>query len=676
MSSIKSTWWKMACAVVVLCAATAITSPAQSNPIPLISQPLVPDAVAPGGEGFTLTVNGTGFVFGATVNWNGSPRETAFVTGSQLTASISAADIATAVTDSITVSNPAPGGGVSNAVLFPVTTPISALQFARSDISTGAVEYAVATGDLNNDGKLDLVVSNDLVNTVTVFLGNGDGTFQHSADYATGVEPLAVLLADFNGDGKLDLAVTNYRGVSTSVSVFLGNGDGTFQSPAEYPTATGPEALFAADFNHDGKLDLAVADAYEVGVGNVSILLGNGDGTFQPHVDYPTASYPQQVAASDLNGDGTPDLVVTCLFANRVSVLLGNGDGTFQPHVDYPAGLNPGGLAVADFNGDGRLDLAVGDYGGATLAILLGNGDGTFQAPVSYGVGPVPNQLTAGDFNGDGILDLAVNANDGDVAILLGNGDGTFRKQVHFATGYVPVALATGDFNGDGRLDIVTANAVDLSLSVLIEDATPGASLSATSLTFAPQVVGTTSAAQAVTLTNTGFDTLEITSIIVGGDFLERNTCGSTLAVAASCTISVQFRPSVVGTRTGAVTITDSATGSPQTVSLSGSGTFLSVSLTSLNFGDVSKGQTSPPQTVTLTNFAKTSQSVSIRISGGNSGEFAQTNTCGTTLAPGASCSISVTFTAKFKGAASSSLVVSGGGGPNLSVSLSGTGVS
>ena len=284
---------------------------AQTNPVPLDKSATHADAVAPGGAGFMLTVNGTGFVSGASVNWNGSPRATTFVSPSQLTATILASDIASASTISVTAVNPGPGGGESNAVFFPITNSTSSVSFKTSEYATGNTPVFLATADFNGDGNLDAAVANFGSNTVSLFLGNGDGTFQARVDYATGGTPSSVGVGDFNGDGQLDLVLTNGTfSVGNSVSVLLGNGDGTFQAHMEYGTGLGPTEAVVGDFNFDGKLDLAVANygpAYRAG---------------------------------------------------SVSILLGNGDGTFQPHVDYRAGVNPVGVSVGDFNRDSKLDLA------------------------------------------------------------------------------------------------------------------------------------------------------------------------------------------------------------------------------------------------------------------------------------------------------------------------------
>src|SRR5580658_474305 len=255
---------------------------AAENPVPLINQPLVPDAIAAGGEGFTLTVNGTGFVSGAVVNWNHSKLATTFVKDSQLTASVPASDIAAATTASVTVVNPSPGGGPSNVMFFEVTPASSSIALgAPPTFGAGTDPDAVAVGDFNGDGKLDLVVANEGSNNVGILLGNGDGTFQAAVNYGVGSAPTSVAVGDFNGDGKLDLAVVNE--LSNNVSILLGNGDGMFQAAVNYGAGLSLFSVAVADFNGDGKLDLAVAN-YESN--NVSILLGKGDGTFQAAVDY------------------------------------------------------------------------------------------------------------------------------------------------------------------------------------------------------------------------------------------------------------------------------------------------------------------------------------------------------------------------------------------------------
>jgi len=652
-----------------------------ANPLPLINQPLVPEAKALGGAGFKLTVNGTGFVSGSLVHWNGRARTTHFVNASQLTATVFATDIATAGTASVTVVNPSPGG-TSNVRFFEVTDATLAVGLDRTDYAVGASPTSVTTEDFNGDGKLDLAVVNS-AGTVSVLLGNGDGTFQPQVTYTAGGGARDVTAGDFNGDGKLDLAVTNLG--SDTVSIFLGNGDGTFQGQEQYPTSSGPWGLTAADLNGDGKLDLAVTNN---NTGTVSILLGNGDGTFQAHVDYTTGSNPESVAVGDFDGDGKLDLAVTNRTSNTISILLGTGDGTFSSSGSLATGPLPRWVTTADLNGDGYLDLAeVTDYPSPpTVAIFLGNGNGTFQPSVTYPIAADGTSVVSGDFNGDGKLDLATsNFNGGSgntVSILLGNGDGTFQPHMDYSTAPGPNQLIAGDFNDDGRLDLAVAGDGAAAVSVLSQ--ATSVSVLPAALQFGAQVVGASSAPQTVTLTDTGYLPLDISSIAVTGadvpDFGQTNTCGSSLAVGASCTISVTFTPAQAGPLTAAVTITDNAAGSPQSVSLSGTGVTtgpnVTLSPTSLTFATQLVGTSSSAQPVTLSNYGSATLTItSIKVTGADRNEFGETSTCHRALAQGASCTINVIFSPSQRGPRTAGLsITDNASGSPQTVSLSGTG--
>jgi hypothetical protein len=482
------------------------------NPVPLINQPLVPDAAAPGGKQFQLTVNGTGFVSGSVVNWNGSALATTFVSGSQLTATVPASNISKASTASVTVVSPGVGGGASNVVFFSIFAPTGPFSVATSGFTSGSNPFSAITADLNGDGKLDLVVSDCNSNYISVQLGNGDGTFQDPQTYSVVSCPFVVAAGDFNGDGKLDLAVANWN--SNTVSVLLGNGDGTFGVAKPYDAGNEARAVAVGDFNGDGKLDLAVANQNctnggpPCGPGSVSILLGNGDGTFQNHVDYDTPNGPTWVTTGDFNGDGNLDLAVSASNGGTgtdVLVLLGDGHGVFHKVSDITVGVNPVDIATADFNRDGKLDLAVVNNAGlgtGSVSILLGNGDGTFQTPVDYSTGSFyDNGLAVADFNQDGNLDLAVtNGGSNTVSVFWGKGDGTFPSSVQSGTGADPFGVVAGDFNQDGRLDLAITNYNDGTVSILVQNETITAS--PPSLNFGVQLIGTRSAARRVVLTN------------------------------------------------------------------------------------------------------------------------------------------------------------------------------
>jgi hypothetical protein len=647
-------------------------------PVPFISQPLVPDSATPGSAQFTLTLSGTGFVSGSVVDWNGAPLTTTFVNGTQVTAIVPAVHVALANTAWLTVVNPGPGA-TSNTAFFTTTVATSGVQFSRTDITTGGETETLATGDFNGDGKLDLAVSTHQKGTA-ILLGNGDGTFGSPTYNTVGSAPSSVVTGDFNRDGIVDLAVQNQN--SSSVSILLGKGDGTFQAAKSVAIDGSFGRLGAGDFNGDGKLDLAATNGLD---GTISVLLGNGDGSFQTHVDYAVGPGPIPMTVGDVNGDGILDLVAANdIHASTFEVLLGNGDGTFQAAVTHPTIGDPESLVLADFNGDGQLDLAILSEGGNPgIAILPGNGDGTFGTPMTYSA-QCGNSLddctaAAADINGDGKLDLIVrNSPANTVQVLLGNGDGTFQTPVSFDTGGDPEQVVVGDFNGDGRLDLAVANFSTNSISVLMQQ-TPGpaVTLSPTVLNFGDQLVRSASPFQRVTLTNSGTEALDISSVAASTGFEQATTCGATLSAGKHCLINVDFFPGGVGRKTGALTITDNATGGTQTVALSGVATVLALSTTALNFGSQAVGTTSAPLTVTLTNHSAV-RAVAINkvlIKGGNFLSFAQTNTCGSSVAAGARCTFSVTFDPKNAGQRDSILYIwDEGGATPQTVTLSGNG--
>src|SRR6266699_2151245 len=318
--------------------------------------------------------------------------------------------------------------------------------------------------------------------------------FNPQTEYVAGSQqgPSNIVVGDFNGDGKPDLAVANFG--DWNVYVLLGNGDGTFQvARSVYFNGGGARFWYIAegDFNGDGKLDLAVTDYSN---NNVSVLLGNGDGTFQAPRTFPVGIHPAQVAVGDFNGDGKPDLVASNVDSNTISVLLGNGDGTFQAAQSLPVGLNPWYFALGDFNSDGILDLAVADYGCSqechpspsnTVLVLLGNGDGTFRPAPNLTVGNGPAGVAVADLNGDGKPDLVVaNFDDNTLSVLLGNGDGTFQAAQNYLVDSAPVFVAVGDLNGDGKPDLAVADLHTFNISVLINNS--GGSPVVATPTFSP----------------------------------------------------------------------------------------------------------------------------------------------------------------------------------------------
>jgi hypothetical protein len=441
--------------------------------------------------------------------------------------------------------------------------------------------YSAAVGDFNGDGHVDIATTSfTQTGEVSVLLGKGDGTFQAHVDSSTEQSPTAIAAGDFNGDGSVDLVVADSTPTAQLLSTLIGNGDGTFQNNISQTLPSILRSVAVGDFNGDGKLDVA---AVIDGTNAVSIFLGHGDGSFDAPVQYPTGpmllSPPyHNVLVADFNGDGKLDL--SAATDNGIAVLLGNGNGTFQPFTLVPSLLSydPGDelLALADMNGDGKADVVKATQTGL-INVALGNGDGTFQQAQAFQIPSILNTESAvvGDFNGDGKPDLAFASQSTDVlTILFANGNGTFNGHIEYSAPSVSNNvnfMLAADFNGDGALDMALADFGDGEVSVFVNR--PVAAFTPRALKFASQGIDTTSPEQSLTLTNAGAAPLAITSIGASGDFAQTNDCGSSLSIGKACTVNVTFAPTTDGIRNGRLTVTDNASVVPQTLVLSGTGT-------------------------------------------------------------------------------------------------------
>ena len=624
--------------------------------------------------------------------------------------------------------------------------------------SGGYDASSVSVADVNGDGKPDLLVVNLCANSskncpaggVDVLLGNGDGTFQMAVAYSSGGwYATSVAVADVNADGKLDLLVSNEFAINDynngTVGVLLGNGDGTFQASVTYDSGgNAAVSVAAADVNGDGKPDLAVAncgthDTNSCATGTLGVLLGNGDGTFQTAVPYSSGGfYAHSVAVVDVNGDGKPDL----LAANRgdqtdgsMGVLINttlNPTSTMLTSSPNPSNFGQAVTFTATVVGqqgfykgtptgtasffDGTTNIGNSNLNSSGVATLTTsimsvgthsmtatyNGDTNFASstsPVLYQVvqGAIaslsPTSLNFGNQTvGITSTPQAVTLqNTGNINLTItliqitGTNSGDFNQTNNCPSSLTPngscqisvtfTPTATGTRNAAVS---ITDNAPGSPQSVPLTGVgvLPAVTFSPTSLTFLTQLVFTTSKAQPVKLTNTGAGVLKIKHIAVANPFHQTNNCPSSLGPGANCTISVKLHPVNKGVFHGAVRVTDNAAGGPQKVPLTGTGTFVQLLPTKLNFGTQPVGTRSLPKRITLTNKGDSTVMITgIAITGTDAKDFAETNNCGTTVAAGASCFIKVTFKPLVKGKRTADVsVYDNGGGSPQEVGLTGTG--
>ena len=457
------------------------------------------------------------------------------------------------------------------ALTLPRPVSVQAPPLFGSPVSyaAGTHTHAVGAYDVNSDGRLDLIAANSGSNSVSVFLGVGDGTFAPGQAYATGPAPKHVTVADFTGDTLLDLVTSNQDG--GTVSLLRGNGNGTFAAAVHHTVCPRAHESAAADFNADGKRDLVVGCW---GGSVITILLGGGDGTFAPAVNYTTQADPLSLVVGDYNGDGRVDVAAANNAANSVSVLLGTGSGTLQAATHHASGSNPHGIRAADLNGDGRLDLVNANLGGNSVSVLLATSTGSFAPAIEYPAGAAPAGIALADVTGDGIVDVLASNTGGNyptccnpggdrIAVLAGTGNGTLASPELYLTGTTPFAVAVGDFNADGRPDVASANWDTNNVSVLLHTGDVD--------TVAPTVASVTPAAGAtavpVTTTPTATFSEAIDAATLTSGTFTLTPAGSTTAVAATITYAA-------GTRTATLTPTGSLlTGTQYTARVRGGAT-------------------------------------------------------------------------------------------------------
>ena len=339
---------------------------------------------------------------------------------------------------------------------------------------SGQKTYALFSGDLDGDGDVDLAAANEQESTISVFLNDGAGGFARLDRIDTGQYPTGGAIADMNRDGIPDVVTADYHG--DSVSVLLGTGGGALAEKASYPTISGSETsnLAVGDLNGDGSLDVIATNPLS---SSISLFLGRGDGTLDESVDLPVgivgASAPYSTAIGDFNGDGAGDVAIADVRSGTIIVRLGNGDGTFEDEVPYlEGGVPPYILITRDLDLDGNLDLVCANRGSDDVSVLLGRGDGAFRKTIVSSTGPDtgPYSVAVADFNQDGVPDVVTaNFETSTSSVLLGIGNGAFEAPIDAgATGLTSYGVAVGDFNRDGKPDFATANASSNDVTVKI----------------------------------------------------------------------------------------------------------------------------------------------------------------------------------------------------------------
>jgi hypothetical protein len=490
--------------------------------------------------------------------------------------------------------------GVS--MVFSAAGADAQLRFAPAvPYTAGPGARAVAIGDLNRDGRPDLVIVNNGTSTISVRLNQGNGSFGPATSFATGLNPAHVALADLDGDGNLDAVVANQGQNANTVSIFFGDGTGSFAPRMDRGAGSLPTFVAIGDLNHDGRPDIVVADN---GVGLVTVLMNLGNRSFATGVGYGVGGYPVGAAIGQLDAGGNPDVVAGGGLP-RVWLLPGDGTGGFGIGSELQFAANPSAIGITDVNRDGNQDLLITLYSLNEVAVVLGNGNGTFKAPVFRATGNSPVAIATGDLNGDGWPDaLVANFAGSSVSVLLGDGAGGLTSLAPISTQPSPISLATGDLNGDGLPDFAVANNGNLVSVFLQTPSPPQVRAVPGSLAFGAGYVGFP-VVQTVRIQNIGSLPLSVTQASVSSpSYSILDPTSFTLARGEFRDLRVQFAPNTPGDYPATLTVTSNDPAHPNlTVPLSGSAAYppvTQVSPAALTFTAVAGASDS--RMLTLTN--------------------------------------------------------------------------
>jgi len=470
------------------------------------------------------------------------------------------------------------------------------LSFAPgTNYSAGPGPRAVALGDLNHDGRPDLVVANSGSNTITVRINQGGGSFGAGTSFATGSSPVHVALFDLDSDGNVDAVAANQGQGANTVSLLFGDGTGAFAPRVDRQAGNLPTSVAIGDLNHDGRPDLVVADN---GTSEINVLVNLGNRLFAAAVSYAVGGLPVTAAIGQLNDDNHPD-VATGGNNTNVYVFPGNGAGGLGNWGNVPLAANPIAIAIADVTGDGKQDLVVALYSLNRLAVIPGNGSGTngnpsFGTPVLYATGTSPVAFAVTDLSGDGWTDAAVaNFATSNLSIYHGDGRGSLAALASVTTQVNPISVASADVNGDGLPDLAAANLGSNTVSVFLQNPSPPLiRVIPSSLAFGQFFVGFTKTLT-VRVQNIGSEPLTITNATINGsEYSVLDALPFVLTRGQIRDLQVRFAPVTEGTFSRTLTIfSDDATHPSVAVALSGSAVFppdVGVSPNSLSFAALS----------------------------------------------------------------------------------------